>query len=155
MDKIIVYCDGACSGNQFAVNVGGWGAVIQFPDGKAETICGGTKNTTNNIMELSACIKALEAIRSTSIPVEIYVDSQYVCSGMNEWHKNWERNGWRNSKGKPVENRDLWVRLLQLAREQKKIKFIKVKGHAGIELNELADQLANKGMDEIRAMGDK
>lgn len=83
-NKIIVYADGACSGNQFKDNIGGWGAVLQFGD-KQKEICGGTKKTTNNQMELTAVIKALEEIKTTHIPIEIYLDSAYVVNGMNDW----------------------------------------------------------------------
>lgn len=149
MDTIIVYCDGACSGNQFDENVGGWGAVLQYK-GKVKEICGGEVNTTNNIMELTAAIKSLESVKSTDIPIEMYIDSAYVINGMNEWIHGWIKKNWKKSNKKPVENKELWVNLNELRNKQSSVKFIKVKGHDGVELNELADQLANKGMDEIR-----
>lgn len=148
MDKIIIYCDGACSGNQHKENRGGWGAILKFRD-KEKEIYGGEKNTTNQRMELTACIKALEQIKDPSIPIEVYSDSAYLVNCMlKKWYLNWEKNGWKNSQKKPVENQDLWVRLLELVRKYK-INFIKVAGHSGIELNEVADQLANKGMDGV------
>ncbi|PAD70609.1 ribonuclease HI [Bacillus sp. 7586-K] len=149
MSKIIIYCDGACSGNQFDVNIGGWGAVLQYKHTVKE-IYGGVRNTTNNIMELTAAIEALKFIKTTNIPIEMHIDSAYVVNGMNEWIHGWIKKGWRKSNKKPVENKELWVELNELRNKQSSVKFIKVKGHAGVELNELADQLANKGMDEIR-----
>lgn len=149
MDKIIIYCDGACSGNQFAENVGGWGAVLNYKDHHKE-VYGGEKNTTNNIMELTAVIKALETVKTNNIPVEVYADSAYVVNGMNEWICGWIKKNWKKSNKKPVENKELWMKLNELSNKQLDIKFMKVKGHDGVELNELADTLANKGMDEIR-----
>ncbi|MGG3987426.1 ribonuclease HI [Bacillus smithii] len=149
MDKIIIYCDGACSGNQFNENVGGWGAVLKYKD-KRKEIYGGEKNTTNNVMELTAAIKALAVLKTTNIPVEVYADSSYLVNGMNEWVHNWVKKGWKTTKKKPVENKELWIKLKELVDKQNDIKFIKVKGHNGIELNEKADELANKGMEELR-----
>jgi ribonuclease HI len=149
MDRIIIYCDGACSGNQFEDNIGGWGAILLYKD-KVKEIYGGSKNTTNNIMELTAVIKALEIINTTSIPIEVYSDSEYIVSGMNQWIMNWVKNGWRKSNKKPVENKDLWIRLNELVSKQQSVAFHKVKGHNGIELNERADALANKGIEQIR-----
>lgn len=149
MDKIIIYCDGACSGNQFEENVGGWGVVLKYKD-KQKELYGEARNTTNNIMELTAAIKALESIKTTDIPIEIYMDSAYVVNGMNEWIYGWIKKGWKKSNKKPVENKELWMKLNELRNKQSSVKFIKVQGHSGIELNELADMLANKGMDELR-----
>lgn len=149
MEKIIIYCDGACSGNQFDENIGGWGAVLQYK-GKQKEIFGGEKNTTNNIMELSAAIKSLEEIKTTDIPIEVYMDSAYVVNGMNQWIVGWIKKGWRKSNKKPVENKELWIQLNELRNKQTSVDFIKVKGHDGVELNELADALANQGMDQLR-----
>lgn len=147
-ENIIIYCDGACSGNQYDENVGGWGAVIKRGDG-VKRIYGGEVNTTNNRMELTACIKSLEDVREDGIAVALYSDSAYLVNCMNQkWYVNWQRNGWRNSKKQPVENQDLWERILTLITAVK-VRFHKVKGHAGVELNELADGLANRGMDEL------
>ena len=144
----IVFCDGACAGNQHDQNVGGWGAVIQ-KGREVVTIYGGEANTTNNRMELTACIKALQDPLTRDIPVIINSDSAYLVNCMNQkWYVKWRKNGWLNSKKQPVENQDLWEVLLGLT-EQKSVKFVKVKGHAGIELNEKADGLANQGMDEF------
>lgn len=149
MGKIIIYADGACSGNQFEENVGGWGAVLQY-NGKQKEIYGGTKMTTNNKMELTAAIKALEELKAYDIPVEVYLDSAYVVSGISEWIYGWMKKGWVTSKKKPVENRELWERLYELKEQFVSIEFIKVRGHAGVNLNELADDLANKGMNQYK-----
>lgn len=146
-DRITIYCDGACSGNQNSTNVGGWGVVMSFA-GKSKTLYGGEKNTTNNRMELTACIKALEALKSSSYAVDLYSDSAYLVNCINQgWYHKWRRNGWKTSSKQPVENQDLWQRLLELL-EKYDVTFHKVKGHAGVELNELADELANAGIEE-------
>ena len=143
--NIVIYCDGACSGNQFDKNVGGWGAVLKYDD-KTKSIFGGERDTTNQRMELTACIKALEAIKVNSIHIDLYCDSAYLINCMNEkWYERWEKNNWRNTKNKPVENQDLWVRLLTLIHKYD-ISFHKVDGHKGIDLNELADKLARMGI---------
>lgn len=148
MDKIIIYTDGACSGNQYEKNKGGYGAVLTYK-GHIKEIFGGEVNTTNNRMELKGCIEALKTLKRKELPVEVYTDSAYLCNCMNQkWYIKWRQNGWRNSSKKPVENKDLWEELLNLVEEINNIKFIKVKGHSGIELNELADELANKGMKD-------
>ncbi len=148
-DSIIVYCDGACSGNQSATNLGGWGAVLKY-NGKAKEIFGGERNTSNQRMELTACIKALETVKSNAIPIDIYSDSAYLINCMQQkWYVKWEKNGWKNAKKQPVENQDLWSRLLELMR-QHRIHFHKVAGHAGVELNERADQLAQSGIEELQ-----
>ncbi|RYM06694.1 ribonuclease HI [Sporolactobacillus sp. THM7-7] len=148
MDPIIIYCDGGCRGNQTNHNIGGWGAVLKYREHTKE-LCGGAKNTTNNIMELTAAIKALEALKTDYIPVAFYIDSAYVVNGMNSWVPGWIRRGWRTAGGQTVKNKELWIRLNQLATRQKDITFNKVKGHSGVELNERADELANRAMDEI------
>jgi len=150
MDKIIIYADGACSGNQHEENIGGWGVVLQYK-GKQKEICDGTKNTSNNKMELTAAIKALEQLKTNDIPIEVYLDSAYVINGFNQkWVEGWIKKGWRTSKKKPVANKELWIRLNSLVNEQQDITFIKVKGHSNNELNDLADSLANKGMNQYR-----
>lgn len=148
MSEIIIYSDGGCRGNAKDENIGGWGAVLQYK-GHVKEIYDGTRNTTNNIMELTGAIKALEALKTTHIPVRLHCDSAYVVNGITSWVKGWKKKGWRKSDGKIIENLELWKRLDELVNMQEDIKFIKVKGHAGVELNELADQLANKAMDEV------
>ena len=148
MDKVIIYCDGACSGNQFKGNRGGWGAVLLYRTEKKE-IHGGEKNTTNQRMELTGGIEALERLKGSGVDAEVYSDSAYVVNGMQQkWYERWERNGWLNYRKKPVENRDLWERLLKVARKHN-VVFIKVSGHSGVELNERADELARTGISEL------
>lgn len=148
IEPIIVFCDGACSDNQSARNVGGWGVVLKYGQHVKE-LHGGERNTSNQRMELTACIKALEAIKAKDKPIVIYSDSAYLVNCMNErWYERWRRNGWKNVKKKPVENRELWERLLELL-EQRDVRFKKVEGHAGVELNERADELARLGIREV------
>lgn len=147
-EAIVIYCDGACSGNQSAKNVGGWGVVMKYKLHVKE-LSGGERNTSNQRMELTACIKALGAVTSKGKPIEIYSDSAYLVNCMNErWYERWQCNGWKNAKKQPVENKDLWLRLLD-ALDNLNVKFHKVEGHAGIELNERADELARRGIREI------
>lgn len=144
----IIYCDGACSGNQFKNNKGGWGAVLKYA-GSTKEIYGGQRNTTNQRMELTACIKALEEIKEKNTVIEIYSDSAYLINCMHQqWYERWQKNGWLNYRKKPVENKDLWVKLLDLA-SKRAVTFYKVSGHSGIELNELSDRLARQGMSEL------
>ncbi|TCS83616.1 ribonuclease H family protein [Tepidibacillus fermentans] len=137
-----VYTDGACSNNQASgMQPGGWGVV--FTDGRS--FSGGEKKTTNNRMELTAVIEALKNTPPGSL-VTIYSDSAYVINAFNQnWIKNWLRNGWKTSQGKPVENQDLWKVLIPLVQDRT-VKWVKVKGHAGNHWNELADQLAVKAI---------
>lgn len=150
MSKLIIYTDGACSGNQSKENIGGWGAVLLYNENVKE-IFGGEKNTTNNRMELTAVIEALKMIKNRKLPTEVYTDSAYICNCiLQKWYINWEKNGWKNAKKQDVENQDLWKELLLLYRSFEEITFLKVKGHSGIELNEKADELANRGIDLAR-----
>jgi ribonuclease HI len=145
IDKILIHCDGACSGNQYRCNAGGWGAVLQ-QGSRTKEIYGGEKNTTNQRMELTACIMALEQLKSNKYAVEVYTDSAYLANCMQKkWYATWQKNGWHNAARKPVENRDLWERLLALT-SLYKVKFIKVAGHSGNKLNERADELARQGI---------
>jgi ribonuclease HI len=148
LDEIIIYCDGGCRGNQKAHNIGGWGVILQYR-GQTKELYGGAKDTTNNIMELTAAIRALEALKTEHVAVSFYIDSAYVVNGMKGWINSWIRQNWKTSTGKPVKNKELWIQLYALASAQRQITFHKVKGHNGIELNERADALANRGMDEI------
>ena len=147
-EKIVIYCDGACSNNQQRENLGGWGAILGFKDAKSREIHGGQKNTTNNRMELTACIRALEEVKRKDLQIEIYSDSAYIVNCINQqWYKKWQLNGWKTSKKEPVENKDLWLQLLRLL-DRLPVTFTKVKGHANIELNERADFLAKKWIKE-------
>ena len=143
MNLIEIFTDGACRGNP---GKGGWGAIIRY-DGKEETIYGGQNETTNNIMELTAAIKALEYLPENSSAV-LTTDSKYVMQGITEWIKNWKSRGWKTANKKPVLNQELWLRLDTLTNLHT-IKWQWVKGHSGHRENEIADQLANKGIDDL------
>ena len=137
MKKVYIYTDGACSGNPGA---GGWGAVLKYL-GHVKELSGFDPATTNNRMELTAVISALEALKE---PCEVVLttDSKYVCDGIEKgWARSWRANGWRKSDKKPALNPDLWERLLDLL-EVHKVNFVWVKGHAGHPENERCDQLA-------------
>ncbi len=138
--RVSIWTDGACSGNP---GPGGWGAILRT-GGHEKELCGGEPPTTNNRMELSAAIAALEAL-SRPCRVELHTDSQYVRGGVTGWIHNWKRNGWRTSDKKPVKNDDLWRRLDE-ASQRHEVDWRWVKGHAGDEMNERADALARKGM---------
>lgn len=150
MDNIIIYCDGGCRGNQEDHNIGGWGAVLQY-GGRSKELHGGAADTTNNIMELTAAIRSLETLKTEHIPVSFYIDSAYVVNGMNSWVAGWVKKGWKTASGQTVKNKELWMRLNELAGRQQAITFNKVKGHHGVTLNERADELANQAMDEIES----
>jgi ribonuclease HI len=148
MSEIIIYSDGGCRGNAKDENIGGWGAVLEYK-GHRKEIYGGERNTTNNVQELKGAINALLALKTTNIPVKLHCDSAYVVNGITSWVAGWKKRGWRKSDGKIIENLELWKELDRLVEQQEDIQFVKVKGHAGVELNELADQLANRAMDEV------
>ena len=143
MQTVNIYTDGACRGNP---GVGGWGALIEYENHNKE-IFGGEKLTTNNQMELMAAIQGLKALSEKCI-VNLTTDSKYVMDGINSWIKNWKRNNWKNSQKQNVKNKDLWIQLDKL-NEQHDVKWHWVKGHSGHPQNELADQLANKGIDSL------
>lgn len=137
-DKIIIYTDGGCSGNP---GPGGYGAVI-LDDEKRTELSGGFRLTTNNRMEMMACIVAFEQITDRDKPVHVYSDSSYMINGLTKgWAAGWRRRGWKKSDGQPAVNPDLWQRLLDLY-ENLTVDMTWVKGHAGHELNERCDQLA-------------
>lgn len=147
--KVVIYSDGGCSNNHSKENIGGWGAVLIFND-KTKEIYGSAINTTNNVMELTACIKALNILKTDKYPVELYTDSAYIVNCFSEkWYVKWQKNNWINSKKEPVSNKELWEELIQLS-EKYNVKFIKVKGHSGVELNERADALVQKGITELK-----
>ncbi|WP_417310225.1 ribonuclease HI [Devosia sp.] len=137
---VVIHTDGACSGNP---GPGGWGAVLQYGD-KLKELKGGAALTTNNQMELTAAIEALGAL-SRPCAVELHTDSSYVKDGLTKWIHGWKKNGWKTAAKKPVKNAELW-QALEAASQRHQIDWRWVKGHAGNEMNERADQLANEGM---------
>ena len=139
-NKISIWTDGACSGNP---GPGGWGAVLISGEHEKD-LKGGEADTTNNRMELTAAIEALDALKRPSV-VDIHTDSQYVKGGITGWIHGWKRNGWKTADKKPVKNIDLWQRL-DAALQRHTVTWHWVKGHAGNEANERADQLARDGM---------
>ena len=180
MSILKIYTDGACSGNQNESNVGGWGAILEFGDTKKE-LFGGEINTTNNVMELTAVIEAFSALKRDGLKIQVFTDSSYVANCFREkWYVNWQKNGWKNAKKDPVENRGLWEKLIELV-EKNQVIFYRVKGHVDVtspsanlkalytkfkenngpaftyddfiyitEMNNRADALANQGIDAIR-----
>jgi ribonuclease HI len=142
MQKVVIYTDGACRGNP---GPGGWGAILMMGAHRKQ-ICGGEPATTNNRMELMAAIQALEAL-NRPCTVELHTDSQYVKRGVTEWLHLWKARGWRTMSKGAVKNEDLWKRL-DLARARHEVDWRWIKGHAGHEFNEIADELARKGMME-------
>ncbi|KVW96128.1 ribonuclease HI [Thiobacillus denitrificans] len=139
-DTIYIYSDGACKGNPGA---GGWGALL-VTNGHRKEICGGEANTTNNRMEMTAVIRALESLKRPST-VEVHTDSQYVQKGISEWMTAWKRRNWRTASGHPVKNQDLWLQLDALS-QLHRIEWKWVRGHNGHPENERADELANQGV---------
>lgn len=140
-----MFTDGACRGNP---GKGGWGAVLRYGD-KEKHIYGGEENTTNNRMELTAVIMGIKALKKPT-QVAITTDSKYVKDGITQWIHNWKRNGWRTSNKKPVKNAELWQSLDEVL-QQHEVSWHWVKGHSGHPENELADQLANRGIDELNS----
>jgi len=143
-DKVVLYTDGACSGNP---GPGGWAAILRYRD-QEKVLTGAEPKTTNNRMELMAVLQGLKALKRP-VEVEIYSDSAYVVNAFEHgWIERWQRNGWRTSRGTDVENRDLWEAILQEARRHK-LRFIKVRGHADDAWNHRADALAVQAMKQL------
>ena len=143
-DKIIIYTDGACSGNP---GPGGWGAILMYKDAKKE-ISGGCKQTTNNIMEITAVVEALKCLKVES-DVQVYSDSAYTVNAFKQgWIYNWMKNGWKTSNGSAVKNKELWQELYELTKTHE-VEFIKVKGHADNEYNNRCDELARNAIKEL------
>jgi len=143
LKEVTIYTDGACRGNP---GPGGWGALLLYGDKELE-LCGGEAHTTNNRMELLAAIRALEALKQ-HCRVDLHTDSQYLRQGITSWIHNWKKNGWKTASKKPVKNDDLW-RALDAGIADHEVHWHWVKGHAGHPGNERADQLANRGIDEL------
>jgi len=142
LKKVELFSDGACRGNP---GPGGWGVLLRHGDTEKE-LYGGEAHTTNNRMELQAAIEGLTALKE-SCDVTLVTDSQYVRKGITEWITNWKRNNWRNAAKKPVVNKDLWQALDEQAARHT-VQWNWVKGHSGHRENDIADQLANRGIDE-------
>ena len=143
MKEVVIYTDGACRGNP---GPGGWGAVLRY-NGSERQLHGGELATTNNRMELMAAIQALETLREPCA-IDLYTDSNYVRQGLTEWLPQWHKRNWKTADKKPVKNQDLWQRLDEAAARHR-VQWRWVRGHSGEEGNELADRLANKGVDEV------
>ena len=142
--KVVIYTDGACSGNP---GPGGWGAILMYEGNKKE-ISGGKKDTTNNIMELTAAIEGLKLLK---IPceVDLYSDSAYLVNAFNQgWIYNWQRNNWKTAGKEPVKNQEIWEELYKLTKIHK-VNFIKVKGHSDNEFNNRCDELARKAIENL------
>lgn len=138
--KVVIHTDGACSGNP---GPGGWGVILESGSRRKE-LKGGEALTTNNRMELTAAIEALEALKAPS-EVDLYTDSNYLRDGITSWIKGWKKNGWRTADRKPVKNAELWERL-ERAASRHTVRWHWVKGHVGHDANERADELAREGM---------
>ncbi len=147
MKTVEIYTDGACKGNP---GPGGWGAVLRYGE-QEKQLFGGEPATTNNRMELMAAIEALAAL-TRPCKVHLTTDSQYVRKGITEWLRNWKRNGWKTASKQPVKNADLWQRLDEQVNRHE-VQWHWVKGHSGHPENELADALANKGVEALSKRG--
>lgn len=144
MQKVVIYTDGACSGNP---GPGGWGAILMAGDNKKE-ISGGKRDTTNNVMELTA---ALEALKLLKFPceVDLYSDSAYLVNGFDKgWIYNWQKNNWQTANKEPVKNKEIWEAIYQMTKVHK-INFIKVKGHSDNEFNNRCDEMARNAIKDL------
>ena len=144
MEKVTIYTDGACSGNP---GPGGWAAILMYK-GIEKEISGGEKNTTNNIMELTAAVRGLQLLKYPC-EVQLYSDSAYLVNGFKQgWIYNWQRNNWKTSNKEPVKNREIWEELYNLTKIHK-VEFIKVKGHSDNEYNNRCDELARNAIKNL------
>ncbi|HIZ50019.1 MAG TPA: ribonuclease HI [Candidatus Pseudomonas excrementavium] len=144
---IEIFTDGACKGNP---GPGGWGVLLRLGEHQ-KTLFGGELNTTNNRMELTAAIRGLEALKKPA-KVLLTTDSEYVMKGIREWMPNWKKRGWKTASRQPVKNADLWQQLDALV-NQHQVEWRWVKGHSGHPENDLADALANQGVDQVLGRG--
>ena len=144
MEKIVIYTDGGCRGNP---GIGGWGVWLRYKD-HDKKLKGSELNTTNNKMELTASIRALQTLKSNDITVDLYTDSKYVIQGINEWIDAWKAKDWKTANKKKVKNIDLWKQLDTL-NQKFSVNWYWVKGHSDDPGNDIADSLANEAMDEI------
>jgi len=150
MKEVTIYTDGACSGNP---GIGGWGAILMYKDKKRE-ISGAEENTTNNQMEMTAVIKALEKMKE-SCKITIYSDSAYVVNAfLNDWITGWKMNNWRNASKDEVKNKALWQKLLNLMQGHD-VEWVKVKGHADNEYNNRCDKLATTAIKEYKKVNNE
>ncbi len=144
MEEVIIYTDGACSGNP---GPGGWGSILMYK-GNTKEIAGGKKDTTNNVMELTAVIEALKLLKF-KCKVKLYSDSAYVVNAFNQkWIYGWMKNGWKNASKEPVKNKELWEELYELTKVHD-VTFIKVKGHSDNEYNNRCDEMAREAIKEL------
>lgn len=144
MEEVVIYTDGACSGNP---GPGGWGSILMYKENKKE-ISGGKDNTTNNVMELTAVIEGLKLLKFPC-KVKLYSDSAYVVNAFTQkWIYGWIKNGWQNSNKEPVKNKELWQELYDLTKVHE-VEFIKVKGHSDNEYNNRCDELARNAIKQI------
>ena len=143
MKHVEIFTDGACRGNP---GPGGWGALLRY-DNKERELFGGEPDTTNNRMEMQAAIEGLKALKERCV-VTLTTDSVYVKSGITEWLANWKKRNWKTAARKPVKNSDLW-QILDEQNQRHEVEWKWVKGHSGHRENEIADQLANRGIDEL------
>ncbi len=144
MKKVTIYTDGACSGNP---GPGGWGAILMY-NGTSKEISGASKDTTNNIMEITAVLEALKLLKE-ECEVQVYSDSAYVVNAFNQgWIYNWRKNNWRTAGKDPVKNQELWQELYELTQKHK-VEFIKVKGHSDNEYNNRCDFLATSAIKTL------
>lgn len=141
MEHIHIYADGSCNNN--VGKKGGWGAILKYQK-LEKRICGSVLDTTSNRMELTAALKAIQALKRSDLPITIYSDSQYLIKGITEWSIKWIKNGWKNANNDPVINKDIWLKLLRLNKKFK-ITWIWIRGHAGNEYQEIAHGLAETG----------
>ena len=149
MTVLRIYTDGGCAGNQSKTNFGGWGAVLEYGQHQKE-LHGGAQNTTNNLMEMTALLEAFKAVKKEGQTIEVFSDSSYLMDCFRKkWYVNWQKNGWKTASGKPVENRELWERLLELQRVHK-LDWRKVKGHADNPYNNRCDKLATTAAANLK-----